>query len=216
MSIRSLSVSLLPLAVVCAALSACGGGSSDPTTSDPNAPIQPSSPDPIDKYIGTFKNSCSSYEYVRDAVSGELVYFRETDVFRKMSSVKATFDRMTDFYDASDCSGTARYTMTISGQDNFLIVDGTETVSGKVVDKATIGVGAVFPGLQVGASLTVQGITLDPGRFGSRTATSARDILYLDMGGALFDADPNNPLPDAQGYPTVLDLTVSADTLKKQ
>ena len=197
--IRTLFVTLVPLAAVWLSLVA-----------------QAATPDPIDKYVGIFKNSCAWGGEAHDAATGKNVYYRVTNVFTKLSPSKAAFDNLTDFYDASDCSGPSRYTLKASGPDNYLIVDGSKALDGKRVDKVRASSGAIFADQGVGNSLTIQGITFNPWYFGYKTAAVDKGILYLDQRGNLLSADPTSARLDAQGYPVTLDLTVTAETPRKQ
>lgn len=189
------------VATLCATLlSACGGGGSD------------SQPDPADKYLGTLVANCD-FANASDAATNATLYRVDTlGSPAKVSATKVQYTTTVALYDKMDCSGTARTTLTLSGPDNYVNVDGTATIGDKTVDKLTISVPAYFPGVS-GTSVVINGIRYTQS-YTSQTPTTQKNIAYGGADNKVSLGDFNKPL-DANGYPTAL-WTTPYITIKKQ
>jgi hypothetical protein len=204
-------LSLLLTAAACAvALTACGGGGGDAGSSGTGATPLPTGTDAIDKYVGTIAGPCFQTPNVTDATTGAKLYLKSTlRLTTKVNASQVTGSFDYNYYDAATCTGTSRYTITITGASNFLSIDGTGTASGKAVDKVTLGVGVFFPGITFGTSYTVQGVRFTGAPYNAQSAQTQKDIWQLDAAtGNITNGDFSN-LPDAQGYPTVLQSSPS-------
>lgn len=173
-----------------AALAACGGGGT--------------SSDPIDPYIATFVGVCTVQGGVTDAQTGATLYSQTSlRALSKTSANQALMQEDIALYDAHDCSGTARASLSVSGANTWLRVDGRETVEARWVDKVTRSEDAKLAGASGGTSVTANGITYAASFVAS---DSQRNIYDLDSTGELYGGDFSQPL-DADGYPTVLSAT---------
>ena len=213
-NISSQNTRLLITAVAsAAALVGCGGGGDAGGYASAPAPVPvpvAAGSDPIDKYVGTITGPCSQTSNVTDATTGAKLYLKSTlRLSTKVNASQASGSYDYNYYDASTCTGTSRYTLTVSGASNFLSIDGTGVVGGKTVDKVTSGIGVFFPDISFGTSYTVQGVRFTGAPYNVQVAQTSKDIWLLDATtGNLTNAD-FNPLNsrDAQGYPTVLTAT---------
>lgn len=181
-----------------ALLAACGGGGD-------------AEPDPVDKYYGTLVSTCNSAIAVDAATNAPLYEIETASWFAKISATKAQYTTKVALYDKADCSGVARTTLTLTGADNFINVDGTETIGGKIVDKLSTGHSVYFPGLSSapGAGLVVNGIRYNAQDYTRQTPTTGKDIAYVGTDNKITTGDFSKPL-DANGYPTALDVMPSA------
>ena len=186
------------LAAACAALLAgCGGGGS--SDGGATAPVG----DAIDPYMVTFVSTCAPEPSVTDATSGAALNVKRTlKAATKASATTATLDVTYAFYGTADCSGTARYTLALSGAAFSLSVDGSTTVGGASADKVTLNQGNKLPGIS-GGTITLNGV-----RFATAylQASATKDLWRL-TGTDLFVGDTK--ALDAQGYPTALLATAS-------
>ena len=201
---------LLITAVACAAaLVGCGGGGDAGGSASTPVPVAAGS-DPIDKYVGTITGPCFQTPNVTDATTGAKLYLKSTlRLSIKVNASQASGSYDYNYYDASTCTGTSRYTLTVSGASNFLSIDGTGVVGGKTVDKVTSGIGVFFPDISFATPYTVQGVRFTGAPYNVQVAQTSKDIWLLDAAtGNITNAD-FNPLTslDAQGYPTVLTAT---------
>lgn len=90
-------------------LGGCGGGGSDST-----APTSA-----IDKYVGTWKNSCYAGGAIQESSNGLDAYVIDTIKITKLTDYTANLELRTDAYAASDstCSGTAIGYVVITGSN---------------------------------------------------------------------------------------------------
>lgn len=191
---------LAPLALAAALLAGCGGGGSSSTDAAATG-------DAIDKYMATFVSNCAAEPSVTDSATQAVLNVKRTiKALSKTSASRAAVELTYAYYAAADCSGTARYTFTLSGTEFWLAVDGSTTVGGASADKVTLNEGNKFPGLSA-ATITVNGVRF-PRAYVQPSAT--KDLWRLS-GSDLFVGDAK--ALDAQGYPTAL---LAAATYKKQ
>ncbi len=105
------SVRIVGAAVTALApLSACGGGGDSMAA------------DPIDKYIGTWKNDrCYENELLKVGANRDNTYFNYSFVFTRTSSTKASFRLIYRFYLLTEkkCNGDVIYTITKPGEKSI-------------------------------------------------------------------------------------------------
>jgi len=192
-----------------ALLYGCGGGGGGDVGSDATAAgtsaattdtttTTPS--DPIDKYLGTIVFACSANTWITDPATSAVLKERVTLTSQsKTSATKALFQFKHEVYDTADCSGTPRTTLTVSGANTWLNVDGGTTVNGMAADKVTSSEDVKLPGISAGTTITVNGV-----RYNAKyvAQTTGKD-LFAFVGKDLYFGDYSKAL-DAQGYPTVL------------
>ncbi len=177
-----------------------GSGSSTTEGTD-GAPV---SHDPIDRYLGTYVAPCH-VDNAMDAVHFTRLYKTLTTVIKeKSSATQASVEWTRTYYDDAKCTGRVRYTLKMSGPDNFFRVDAAVMASGKAAHKVTFGEGVYFPGQFTGNELVVDGIRFVDEPYNFRVPQIYKDLAWLD-GHALYSGDFSKPR-DADDYPTELDL----------
>jgi hypothetical protein len=186
----------LPFALatgLCAVLSACGGGGDDS--------------DPIDPFLATFVGYCHLEPQVSDTVTGAPLYgYKVITALSKSSANVALMQDTEYFFDASDCSGNLRATLSVSGPNTWLRIDGGEWVQGLAVDEVTVSEDDKLPGAGAGVAVTTSdGVTYAANFI---LGGVGEDIYYL-YNNYLYDGDFSQPL-DANGYPTALSQTPMA------
>lgn len=190
---------LTTILALAGALTACGGGGGDDSTDSADT-----AGDPIDKYMVSLTSSCDRSTGVVDATTGAAIYQRRVLMAStKVSATKATGSNKITYFDTSDCSGNARYTLTLNGSDNYLEVTGNKVVGGQTADKVKLGTSVYFPGISFGTSFTLNSLKFTGAPYNQQTPLVALDLLFLDASGNLYDGDASKPL-DADGYPTAL------------
>ena len=165
------------LLLMTAALTACGGGSDAPTTTNPS-PGPLDTVDVVDKYVGTWVN-CQESGLMTPVGStfppSTRSWIKETDVFTKTSPTTLSDQFTQTSHTVSSCADTPISTFTGNGVLTFV---GTKLVDGVIADK-----------------LIIKLITAG--------AIDEKNILFIS--GNLLkigdDAKPN----DAEGYPTAFD-----------
>lgn len=182
------------------ALAGCGGGGSDGGSASPDAAA---SGDAIDKYRASFLSRCQAEPSVTDTATQAALNVRRTiKALAKSSATRTAVEVTYTYYAAADCSGAARYTLTLSGNEFWLAVDGSSTVGGASADKVTLNQGNKLPGLSA-ANITLNGV-----RFPSAyVMPSATKDLWRLSGSDLFVGDTQ--ALDAQGYPAALQATAA-------
>jgi hypothetical protein len=172
---------------LCTVLAACGGGGD--------------SSDPIDPFLATFVGFCHAEPQVTDTGTGAVLYGYSVDTALSKAGPGLAMMQDTEyFFDASDCSGPVRATLTVSGPNTWLRIDGGEWVGGEPVDQVTVSEDSKLPGVTAGVSVsTSDGVTYAANFL---LGGAFEDIYYLN-GNDLYDGDFSQPL-DAYGYPTVL------------
>jgi hypothetical protein len=194
---KNKALTLVFIAALGALLAACGGGGGDDGES-------PASADAIDKYMGTLTFNCYSSAGVVDASTGAQIYERYVLTYpNKVSATKATGSTKVSYFNTSDCSGTARHTLTLSTSDNYLEVTGSKALGAQTADKVKFGTGVYFPGISAGTSLIVNGLKFTGSPYNRQSPLVGLTLLFLDTNGDLFEGDYGKPL-DSDGYPTAL------------
>jgi hypothetical protein len=190
-----------PLAMAAALLAGCGGGGSSGGGGG-GGDTTPAA-DAIDKYVATFVSTCAPEPSVTDATSGAALYVKSTlKAASKTNATSAALEVTYAYYNAADCSGTARYSMALSGSAFSLTVDGSTTVGGASADKVTLNQGNKLPGIS-GGTIILNGVKFATAYL---QASATKDLWRL-TGTDLFVGDTK--ALDAQGYPSALQATAS-------
>jgi hypothetical protein len=191
------------VAALSIALAACGGGGDSGGSG-----TSTTASDPVDKYLGVFVTNCFADSWITDASTGATLFEKVTVASQsKASATKALYQFKHEIYNTNSCSGSPRATLSESGTNNWINVDGSATVAQGTADKVSSSEDNKMPGIS-GSTVTVSGITYN----GKYLAAATGKDLYLLTGNDLYDGDFSKPL-DAQGYPTALGATAVA---KKQ
>ncbi|HZW22305.1 hypothetical protein [Noviherbaspirillum sp.] len=197
---------VIAISALGALLNGCGGGGdadvgSDATAAGTSAAATNTTPsDPIDKYLGTIVLACSPNAWITNPDTGAVLNERLTLTSQsKSNATKALFQFKHDVYDTADCSGAPRATLTVSGANTWLNVDGGTTVNGMAADKVSSSEGVKLPGISAGTAITVNGV-----RYNAKyvAQTTSKDLLAF-VGKDLYFGD-HSKAPDADGYPTAL------------
>jgi hypothetical protein len=192
-------------------LVACGGGGTGAAGAgsaggDANTPA-----DTISAYVGTYTSTCFKNPDVTSAATGDELF--EIDTFTVgtvQSASKAAATLVSTFHSTEACTDTPLDTLTISGPNTFLNIDGSKTVSGQQVEKVDISQDAPFLGISAG-TLIINGLKFSGTQYSRQTASTSKEIWRLDATNDVFVGDETKPL-DSNGYPTLLQTEA---TLKK-
>lgn len=186
-------------------LAACGGGGDGGSSNDDSA--SSGTGDAIDAYMGTTTGACEAAPGVSIAATGAPAYRKFSRTLdTKVSATQATGSVSIAYFSTADCSNAAVYTLNLTGAANFLTVDGTTIAGAQTVDKVTVGTGVYFPGISFGSSFTLNSVKFAGAPYNQQTPQTAKDIMYTDSTGNVFDGDFSKPL-DSQGYPSALSAT---------
>lgn len=193
---------LITLIAVGSILTGCGGGggSSSNTVS------------PIDKYVGSWKNSCYQSNDIFQASDNQQAHAVDTITLAKLSDTTANIAIRTTAYAASDstCSGSSIGSVVKTGEttgsessgasgvtssygQNLLTYNAEATLSdGKKVDQFTFAQSKLS---NISAIITAGQIKLNTADF---SATTVKSIIYsLSASKIVFNSNSS--------YPTVLD-----------
>lgn len=178
------------LAVMVAALTACGGGGGDGDGDTSPAPLS----DLVSKYVGSWTSGCYTTGIVTDATTKGNANVKRTVVLTKVGNRQMTASDQLTVFASTDttCAAAALGAIQWTGKsDNSysagaggitagngpinVQVDGTATLGANQVEQITVSTPALTKALSANASVTAGGISINLSNF---QASTIKDIAF--------------------------------------